>query len=183
MGQGGKVYFYGLAGILLAADQASKFLVGQFIPASASIPIIPGLFNLTHILNPGAAFGFLATQDASFRNPFFIGISALALLILFFYYRRHGGSRPLSSVSLGMIGGGAMGNLLDRLRQGAVVDFLDLHVGGHHWPAFNLADSAISIGVGLLIWELWRETRRQAPGTASRGGTGPIAPQTRKGGP
>jgi len=76
-----------------------------------------------------------------------------------------------------------MGNLLDRLRQGAVVDFLDLHVGGHHWPAFNLADSAISIGVGLLIWELWKETRRQAPGTASRGGTGPIAPQMRKGGP
>jgi len=154
------LYFYGLAGFLLAADQISKYLVSQCIPFSASIEMIPGLFNLTHILNPGAAFGFLSSSGGSYRNPFFIGISLLALLFILYYYYRQGRSKPLCGVGLGMIAGGAAGNLVDRLRQGAVVDFLDFHIGRLHWPAFNLADSAITIGVALLVWDLWREARK-----------------------
>lgn len=146
---------------ILVADQASKYLVGQLVPLSASFPIIPGLFHLTHILNPGAAFGFLSTREASFRNPLFIGISLLALLFLVLYYRRQPRFDPWHCVGLGMIGGGAVGNLIDRIRQGAVIDFLDLQWADHHWPAFNLADSAITVGVGLLIWELWQEERRR----------------------
>ena len=170
MGWGRKDYllFYGLAGFLLAVDQFSKFLVGQFIPLSGSTTIIPGLLNLTHILNPGAAFGFLSTGGASFRNPFFIGISLVALLFILYYYHRQGRSRPLCGAGLGMIAGGAAGNLVDRLRQGAVVDFLDFHLGELHWPAFNLADSAITIGVALLVWDLWGEARRSQRDSTGR---------------
>ena len=157
MDRGERDYFYKLAGFFLVADQISKSLISHFISFSSSIAIIPGFFNLTHILNPGAAFGFLSTGGASYRNPFFIGISLLALVFILYYYYRRGRSRPLCGAGLGMIAGGAAGNLLDRLLQGAVVDFLDFHIGRLHWPAFNLADSAITVGVALLVWDLWRE--------------------------
>ncbi len=160
MGRAKRDYFYGLAASFLMADQISKYLVSQFVPFSASIAIIPGFFNLIHILNPGAAFGFLSTDAGSYRNLFFIGISLLALLFIFYYYYRQGRSKPLCGTGLGMIVGGAAGNLLDRLRQGAVVDFLDFHLGHLHWPAFNVADSAITIGVAFLVWDLWREAKR-----------------------
>lgn len=153
-------FFWLAAAILLLADQMVKFMVSRCVPLSASIPIIPGLFNLTYILNPGAAFGFLSRWHPSFRNPFFIGISVLAILFVLFYYRRQGRMKPISSLGLGLIAGGALGNLWDRLWRGAVVDFLDFYVGRHHWPAFNLADSGISVGVALLIWQLWREAKR-----------------------
>lgn len=146
--------------MLLLADQVSKFMVSHFIPVSASIPVVPGLFNLTYILNPGAAFGFLSKGELSFRNPFFIGVSLIAIFFVLYYYWWHGRGRPLCTLGLGMIAGGALGNLWDRIRQGAVVDFLDFYMGRHHWPAFNLADSAISVGVALLIWQLWREAKK-----------------------
>lgn len=160
MGQAGKDFFWPAVALLLIADQVSKFMIVHLIPLSASIPILPGLFNLTYILNPGAAFGFLSKGEPCFRNPFFIGVSLIAIFFVFYYYWRQGRARPLCSLGLGMIAGGALGNLWDRIQRGAVVDFLDLHVGRHHWPAFNLADSGISVGVALLIWQLWREAKK-----------------------
>ncbi|MDH7500267.1 MAG: signal peptidase II [candidate division NC10 bacterium] len=153
-------FFRLAAAVLFLADQVAKFIVSRSIPLSASIPVLPGLFNLTYLLNPGAAFGFLSRWHPSFRNPFFIGISVLAILFVFLYYWRQGRARPLFTLGLGLIAGGALGNLWDRLWRGAVVDFLDFYVGRHHWPAFNLADSGISVGVALLIWQLWKEGSR-----------------------
>jgi signal peptidase II len=159
LSRGSRDLFWLAALVLLIADQVSKLVVRHWIPPSASIPVIPGLFNLTHILNPGAAFGILSRGDPSLRNPFFIGVSLIAILFVLYYYRRHGRGKTWLSLGLGMIAGGALGNLGDRIRLGAVVDFLDFYVERHHWPAFNLADSAISVGVALLIWQLWREGR------------------------
>jgi signal peptidase II len=142
------------------ADQISKSLIVKFIHPYTLVPIIPGFFNLTYILNPGAAFGLLSRGHASYRNPFFIGVSLVAIVFVLFCYWRQGRGKSLYGTGLGLIAGGALGNLLDRIFRGAVVDFLDFHLGRHHWPAFNLADSGISIGVALLVWQLWREARQ-----------------------
>ena len=160
MDQGREIRFYGTALLLLVADQISKSLIIRFIPAYTLVPIVPGFFNLTYVLNPGAAFGLLSKGDPSYRNPFFIGVSLVAILFVLYCYWRQGRGKPLYGTGLGLVAGGALGNLLDRIFQGAVVDFLDFHLGRHHWPAFNLADSGISIGVALLVWQLWREARQ-----------------------
>ncbi len=160
MDQGREIRFYGMALLLLMADQISKSLIIRFIPAYTLVPIVPGFFNLTYVLNPGAAFGLLSKGDPSYRNPFFIGVSLVAILFVLYCYWRQGRGKPLYGTGLGLVAGGALGNLLDRIFQGAVVDFLDFHLGRHHWPAFNLADSGISIGVALLVWQLWREARQ-----------------------
>lgn len=160
MDQGREIRFYGMALLLLMADQISKSLIIRFIPAYTLVPIVPGFFNLTYVLNPGAAFGLLSKGDPSYRNPFFIGVSLVAILFVLYCYWRQGRGKPLYGTGLGLVAGGALGNLLDRIFQGAVVDFFDFHLGRHHWPAFNLADSGISIGVALLVWQLWREARQ-----------------------
>jgi signal peptidase II len=160
MDQGREIRFYGTALLLLVADQISKSLIMRFIPAYTLVPVVPGFFNLTYVLNPGAAFGLLSKGDPSYRNPFFIGVSLVAILFVLYCYWRQGRGKPLYGTGLGLVAGGALGNLLDRIFQGAVVDFLDFHLGRHHWPAFNLADSGISIGVALLVWQLWREARQ-----------------------
>ena len=113
--------------------------------------MIPGLFNLTYLTNTGAAFGLLAGDHGMWRQVFFIGVAVVALAAIGFLYRK---LRPVSvwyGVALGLIAGGAIGNLIDRLRLGSVIDFLDVYVGAHHWPAFNLADSAITVGVAIFL--------------------------------
>ncbi|MBP2671280.1 MAG: lspA, partial [candidate division NC10 bacterium] len=126
-----------------------------------SIPIVPGYFDLTYVLNPGAAFSLLATLPEKIRNPFFIAISVAAAILIIVYRTRHLRGHRLASVSLGLILGGAVGNLIDRIRYGVVVDFLDAHVHQYHWPVFNVADSAISVGVTLLLLEMFLEWRRE----------------------
>ncbi len=158
---------YATALVILLLDQASKLVVQQTLTLHESIPIIPGLFDLTYVLNPGAAFGFLSGRGEAFRNPFFIGISILAILLIVFYHHKYrkGGYYP--ALGLALILGGATGNLIDRVRIGKVVDFLDFHVFQYHWPAFNLADASIVIGAGLLLLEMlrdWRSERRVKKG-------------------
>lgn len=149
--------FYAIAITIIALDQLSKFTVQHTLHLGQIIPVIPSLFNLTYVLNPGAAFGFLADAAAAIRNPFFITISVLAVIFILYYRWRHPMMGLLPSLGLACILGGAIGNLIDRLRVGMVVDFLDVYYGSYHWPAFNLADSAITIGVTLMVFEILTE--------------------------
>ena len=159
---------YAIALSVVALDQATKFTVVHSMRLGQSIPLVPGFFNLSYVLNPGAAFGILASHSPSFRSPFFVGVSLLAIGLIVYYYHRylHEPTR-LPGAALGLILGGAVGNLIDRLRVGMVIDFLDVHLSGYHWPAFNVADAAISIGVGLMLLRMVREWR-QDRATATR---------------
>ncbi len=140
-----------IVGLIVLLDQITKLLVLAWIPLYHSIPVIPGFFNLTHIRNPGGAFGFMAAGSQGIRNLLFIGVSALAMGLIVYFYRSTPKTHPYLASALAMIFGGAVGNLIDRLRFGEVVDFLDVYLGVYHWPAFNVADSAISVGITLFI--------------------------------
>jgi len=153
--------FYLIALAVVLLDQATKLLIIRTIQYGQAIAIIPDFFDIVFVLNPGAAFGFLATLSAGVRNPLFILVSVVAVVLIVFYRARYLGSNRLVSFALALVLGGAAGNLIDRLRYGMVVDFLDVHVGQYHWPAFNVADSTISIGVGLMILDIFLDWRRE----------------------
>jgi len=153
--------FYLIALAIVLTDQATKAIVVRTMRLGQSIPIVPGYLDLTFVLNPGAAFSLLATLPERIRNPFFILISVTAAILIIVYHARHLSGHRLATVSLGLILGGAVGNLIDRVRFGVVVDFLDAHVHQYHWPVFNVADSAISVGVSLLLLEMFLEWRRE----------------------
>ena len=148
--------FLGLFVVTLLLDQATKSLVVASIAYGGQVEVIKGFFYLTHVGNPGAAFSFLADQPAWFRQPFFIGATSVAVFIIISFYRKLAPHEKLSAFALGAILGGAVGNLLDRLFYGAVVDFLHIRLWtGHSWPDFNVADSSIVVGVALLVLELF----------------------------
>ncbi len=140
--------------VVVLLDQATKLLVLAKIPLYHSIPVIEGFFNLTHIRNPGGAFGFMASGSQGVRNLLFIGVSIVAMGLIVYFYRSTPKTYPYLASALAMIFGGAVGNLIDRLRFGEVVDFLDVYVGAYHWPAFNVADSAITVGITIFIAHL-----------------------------
>lgn len=143
-----------IAGAVCVVDQFSKALIVATIPVYQTIEVIPGFFNLTHIYNPGGAFGFLSGNPSELRHVFFLISSVVAMgLILFLYAKTPPGQRLLE-FGLSLIMGGAVGNIIDRFRLGKVIDFLDIYVKNIHWPAFNVADSAITIGIGLFIYHL-----------------------------
>jgi signal peptidase II len=143
-----------VSGVLVLLDQVTKALVGFYLQPYHSIAVIPGFFNLTHILNPGGAFGFLAGADPILRKIVFLFVSFLAVVLILWYYFKTPASYPLLATAFAMIFGGAIGNLIDRIRTGKVVDFLDFYLGNLHYPAFNVADSAITIGIGIFILHL-----------------------------
>ncbi len=138
--------------ITLLLDQVTKELVMQGLSLHENLEIIPGFFTLTHIRNAGGAFGLLAGEVTRTRALFFLVFSGLALGVILYLYAKLPPGKPWIGGALAMIFGGALGNMVDRLRFGEVVDFLDFHIGAVHWPAFNVADSAISVGVGILCW-------------------------------
>ncbi|MCL6635880.1 MAG: signal peptidase II [Peptococcaceae bacterium] len=134
-----------IAAAVFLLDQASKLAVQAAMYHGESIPVAPPVFFITYVLNPGAAFGLLANQ-----NTLFISVSVILVLGVLVAYKRVASSRAMVKAALGLVVGGALGNLVDRLRFGMVVDFLDFRV----WPVFNLADSAIVVGAVLLAWEI-----------------------------
>lgn len=136
---------------VVALDQLTKWLIQANFLLHDSREVIPGFFNLTYVTNTGAAFGILAGDHSTLRMLFFAGVAVAALLAIVLGWRQLCGEERLMPHALGLIAGGAIGNLIDRLRFGAVVDFLDFYVQNHHWPAFNVADSAICVGVGLFL--------------------------------
>ena len=135
-------------------DQITKWLIIRYLPLYTHITVIDHFFNITHVLNPGGAFGFFAEQSPGIRKFVFLFLSSGVALFVLWLYRKTAQSHIFLSYGLALIFGGAVGNLIDRFRFGKVVDFLDFYVGALHWPAFNVADSAISIGMGILIYHV-----------------------------
>ena len=156
---------YGLMTLIVLTvvvlDQLTKWLVTSMMRLHESISIIPDLFSLTYIRNSGAAFGILAGSHAGFRLVFFGLTSMLALALLGTIYVRLSPADWIGQVSVASIFGGAVGNLIDRIRSGEVIDFLDFSLLGHHWPAFNVADAAITVGVCFLIGHFF--THKETP--------------------
>lgn len=148
------IIFVVVAVAVIVLDQLTKSAIVARFSLHESYTIINNFFNLVYVMNPGAAFGFLAGASAMFRYIFFIGITVLAIVLIIFYLVKSKPQSVLIVLSFTLIFAGAVGNLTDRIRYGAVVDFLDVYVGTWHWPAFNVADSAISIGAVLIIWEM-----------------------------
>ncbi|MGX9365258.1 signal peptidase II [Desulfoplanes sp. PS50] len=148
-----------LSGVIIILDQITKIWVQGSISMYESIPVIPGFFDLVHVLNKGAAFGFLNRADIHWQTYFFIGVSALAVVLIFHLVRTVDRRDPFMFTGLGCILGGALGNMIDRIRIGQVIDFLDFHVAGHHWPAFNVADMAISVGALLLLISFYQRKK------------------------
>jgi signal peptidase II len=139
----------------LALDQASKILIDRNLSYADRVEMIQGFFYLTHVRNSGAAFGLFTDLPAEIRLTFFVSISLVAIAIVISFFRKLAPGDRLSALALGCILGGAVGNLIDRLVRGEVVDFLHFRLwGGYSWPDFNFADSFIVIGVGLLLLEL-----------------------------
>lgn len=156
------MHLYAIALTVVALDQLTKLYIQRTLTLGEGIVIIPGFFQISYVLNPGAAFGFLAGSHPAFRNPFFIGVSILAIFLIVYYSRRAQEKGPFFVLGLGFILGGAVGNLIDRLRIGMVVDFLDFSLGSYHWPTFNVADATITTGVFLMLLDLLGEWKRQA---------------------
>ncbi len=144
--------------LVAVSDQLTKLWVVHNL--HETLPVIPGFFNLILVYNKGAAFGILSGLPPLWRQIFFISISVAALTALIIMQYKLGPRHVLYSVSFGLISGGALGNMIDRLRWGAVADFLDFYIGKYHWPAFNVADSGITVGIALfLLLQFWEERK------------------------
>ncbi|XPV74790.1 MAG: signal peptidase II [Desulfovibrio sp.] len=145
-----------LASAIVGLDQLTKAIITDGMPLWASRPVIPDFFNIVHVLNRGAAFGFLNRSDIDWQRYLFLGITVLALLVIFSLLKQAQEKERILPIGLGLIAGGAIGNFIDRISTGAVVDFLDFYVGTYHWPAFNVADIAICVGAGFVALATFR---------------------------
>lgn len=144
-----------ISGGIVVLDQITKIIVEKRFALYESVVVFEGFFSLTYILNPGAAFGFLADQNATFRMVFFLSVSVIALVLLGIFFRDTPTEDTMGLTAISLLFGGAIGNGIDRIRLGEVIDFLDFYINQHHWPAFNVADSAITIGISLLMFHLF----------------------------
>ncbi|MFH0925597.1 MAG: signal peptidase II [bacterium] len=143
--------------VILILDQWTKYLISSRLTFDKQIPVIKDFFNIVYVRNNGAAFGLFSRHPTSFTVPFFIIVSILAIGMVIYFYKTYAKGFILRKLALAFILGGAIGNLIDRVRFGSVVDFLDFYWKTRHWPAFNVADTAICIGVGLLILEMIKD--------------------------
>lgn len=139
-----------IAAIVIVLDQISKWLIVTGIPLHGVVPILP-VFNLTHVYNPGAAFSFLA-DAGGWQRHFFSALAVTASVVIIVILKKHHHDK-LFALALSLILGGAIGNLIDRILLGHVVDFLQVYWGNAYFPAFNIADSAITIGAALMLWD------------------------------
>jgi len=147
-------------GVLLL-DQWTKHLVQERLLLHQTVAMIPGFFNLVHVRNTGGAFGIFGGERGGLGSLLFVVVSLIAIgSILFLFVNLREDEKTLS-LSLSLVLSGAIGNLIDRLGYGEVVDFLDFHLFSYHWPAFNIADSAICIGIGLIVLELLIRDKRK----------------------
>jgi len=142
------------AGLVVLADQLTKLAIWHAIPLYHAIPVIPGFFDLTHVHNPGGAFGIFAHPGSGWHQAFFFILISIAIVAIFCFYRVIPPTPPWLAFGLALILGGAIGNLIDRIRLGEVIDFLRFYIGRYQWPSFNIADSAITVGVGIFIIHL-----------------------------
>lgn len=147
-----------LTPLILVSDQLTKLYIDRTMKLYQSFPVIDGLFSITYLRNKGAAFSFLS--DASWRLPFFIMATLIAVVAIIVAFWKLREDQRFAAFSLTLILSGAIGNLIDRVRMGEVIDFLDVYWKSHHWPAFNVADSAICVGVAMLALDMFLEERR-----------------------
>jgi signal peptidase II len=140
-----------VAGFVVILDQITKVWVDKTMRVLDTQTIIPGILDLYYIRNTGAAFGFLSGSQAGFRIPFFILVSVVAVGVILFLFHKLEDSEVMMPMALSLVLGGAIGNLVDRIRLGEVIDFILLHYKAFRWPAFNVADIAITVGVFLLV--------------------------------
>lgn len=148
----GRLLAFGLWALaVVVLDQVTKYLVAAYVPLNESLSLITGYVNLVHVRNPGAAFGILAGHGSTARAAFFVLVSVTALGVIFWLAATAVERDPWLSSGYALFFGGAFGNLIDRLRFGEVVDFVDVHVGSYHWPAFNVADSALCVGTAAFF--------------------------------
>ena len=162
MGSGRRRALYALLSLaIVVLDQLTKALLKARLPLYESFPVIPGFFDITHVENTGAAFGLFASFDHPLRTAFLLAVAGGVFLGVLYYAWRTSAEALLLQLALALVMGGAVGNLADRVRSGTVTDFLLFYVGRHQWPAFNVADSAITIGVGLLAWDILRGEERK----------------------
>jgi signal peptidase II len=149
-------FLLGAVGTTVLLDQLTKILVDRFLPVHSAKPIIPGFFNLVHARNTGAAFSMFAGEPTALRRTLFVGLALLVVGAICAAYIKLKPEDTWTRWAYALICGGAFGNLVDRLRLGEVIDFLDFYIGPYHWPAFNVADSAITIGACLLAISLFQ---------------------------
>ncbi len=145
------ILFLAITVTVVLLDQATKAWIISTLRIHESFSVIGGFFNIVHVRNPGAAFGFLASAPPLFRYLFFIAVTVAAIVLILHYLHASRIEEPSLISALALILAGAVGNLVDRIRFGEVVDFLDIFIGSHHWPAFNVADSAITVGSVILM--------------------------------
>ena len=155
----GKLALFAVAGIVLVLDRISKAAVSEWMPYGDSHSVIDGFFNLVHVRNTGIAFSLFADSAPWFRDWTLPLISVVAVVAILAMLRKQAEMQSASRVALALILAGAIGNLYDRLLYGYVTDFLDFYLGSYHWPAFNVADSAITVGAALLIVDSFGERR------------------------
>ncbi len=158
-----------LAGSCILLDQVTKYLIIQNFRLGETLPIISGIFNLTYVRNTGAAFGLFAQAHPAFRVPFFVLVPAIALVAIAYVFKKIPEGSTRLAVALSLVVGGAVGNLIDRVILGYVVDFVLFHWQyRYHFPAFNVADTAICVGVGLLMLDLLaQDSKRSKEANAS----------------
>lgn len=164
--------FVALVGaIVLVLDQLTKIWVRATFQLYETVPVIDGFFHFTYVHNPGGAFGMLRDADESIRLPFFLIVSVLAVGALILFVRDLPTQLRFLQFALGLVLGGALGNLVDRVWFGYVTDFLDVFWGSYHWPAFNIADSGISVGIVILLYYtiVTPEPKKSAAPTADAG--------------
>ena len=154
-----------IAGLIVIVDQATKALVRAEFELSQSVTIIPGFFDLTRVHNAGAAFGLMNTADFPLKTVILGVVAAVALAGLALYAAMLPSGQWVARIGLACIIGGAAGNLIDRVTAGYVVDFVDLYWAGWHFWAFNVADAAITVGVGLMILDILGVGHRRVPRT------------------
>jgi signal peptidase II len=152
--------------LIVCLDQVSKLAVQGSLKIYESVPIIEGFFNLVHVRNRGMAFGFMNRPDMNFGFWILVSATVLAIIMLLFWFYRMEDENNWMTLGLSLILGGALGNLIDRVRLHEVIDFLDVYVGSYHWPAFNVADAAITVGalmVGLNLLFGSQEKKSTSP--------------------
>jgi signal peptidase II len=155
----------GIAGAVFALDRFTKWIIETRVSVMDTHHVIPGFFDIIHSSNRGVAFSLFHDSTSPWRTTLLILAALAALAIVGWMIGRSTGADRLTLYGLGLIFGGALGNLFDRVVWGAVTDFLDFYLGNLHWPAFNVADSAVVVGSGLLLLDLLKKPKREAART------------------
>lgn len=141
-----------VSAIVIIADQLTKWIIAKKIVFYGVVEVIPGFFNLVHIHNTGGAFGIFAGRHTTLQSLLFILVAVVAICLVLYLYKNTPSQYPTLSFGFELIFGGAVGNLIDRIRFGRVTDFMDVYIGDLHWPAFNVADSAITVGMIIFAF-------------------------------